>query len=422
MAWLALPDLNVGGKVRHANRKLMVAMCIDAGGNGTFLPFALVFYRLVTRLGIARIGLALTIAGIVALPVGPLVGRLTKRHNVFGFLVAGNLMQGAAFALYLLVHSFWTLTVVASLSTISGEGFWTASSVFVARAAEGAAISAWYSVQRVARNLGLGAGSLTVGLALSVVPNRHGVFVVVVVANSASFFVAAALLESWRRGEGLRAADFHVARGGEPAGRHSRPAGVWADRTFCRLVAVTFVATLGGLVAPLLWAIFIEDHLHMAGSVVGGMFALNCGLVVLLQVPFTRRFGGSRASRQLATALSLWAGMFAALAALVVAPRVVLAPALLAIAVVYTLAEMSLGPAMSTAQVASANPVAVGDYLGAYQATRTLTSVAAPVLLTGLLATAVALPWVTLAVLAAAGALLALGAPGEERPEPGGGE
>jgi MFS family permease len=102
------------------------AFLIDAVGTGMFIPFSLLFFLATTSLSLTRIGLALSIAALVRIPVTVAAGPLSDRFGPRPSIVGSQLLQAAGFAGYLFVHGFWYLVAAATLVQIGNSIFWVA--------------------------------------------------------------------------------------------------------------------------------------------------------------------------------------------------------------------------------------------------------------------------------------------------------
>lgn len=401
-SWSALPDT-------RGHRRLVLAMLMDAFGNGAFLPFALVFYLAQTSLSLDRIGVALTVSAALAIPVGPLLGRAADRVGVIPFLIAANLFQGVAFLAYPAISGFVTLTVLTAAAAVAGEAYWTGNAVLIATVSSGDETAKWFALQRMARNLGLGLGALVSGVALSGVADQHHVLLAVVVGNAMTYFASAALITSWRRQhrqlKPVPTADAEVVDQAAP------PVPVHRSLAFWAVAALTVIVTIGGMAPSLLWAIYMGSHLGMPPWTVGLMFALNTAMVVLLQLSATAWVARFALGAQLAAALVVWSASFVALAAMGMVPGRLWLPlmALVILTAAYTLGEIVLAPALGVLQIRNAPQDALGAYLGAYQAAFTTAAVLTPAILTVAAGADQRVPWLVLAALTACAIPLGLG-------------
>jgi MFS family permease len=80
-----------------------------------FLPFSLLFFLATTSLPLTRIGLALSAAALVRIPVTIAAGPLSDRFGPRAVIVASQLLQAAGFGGYLLVRGFWPLAVCEAI-------------------------------------------------------------------------------------------------------------------------------------------------------------------------------------------------------------------------------------------------------------------------------------------------------------------
>jgi MFS family permease len=97
------------------------AFFIDAPGTGMFLPFSLLFFLATTSLSLTRIGLGLSIAAVVRIPVTIVAGPLSDRFGPRTAIVSSQLLQAVGFVSYLFVHGFWQLVAAAVLiQAVSG--------------------------------------------------------------------------------------------------------------------------------------------------------------------------------------------------------------------------------------------------------------------------------------------------------------
>ncbi len=79
---------------RH--RRFVAAIVIDSIGTGVFVPVSMLYFLASTSLTLVQVGAALTTAGLLALPVGPLAGGLVDRYGARPVLQAANLAQALA--------------------------------------------------------------------------------------------------------------------------------------------------------------------------------------------------------------------------------------------------------------------------------------------------------------------------------------
>ena len=78
------------------HRRFVTAIAIDAVGSGVFMPVSVLYFLATTDLGLVQVGAALSLAALVALPAGPLLGGVVDRFGAKSVLLAGNALQGSA--------------------------------------------------------------------------------------------------------------------------------------------------------------------------------------------------------------------------------------------------------------------------------------------------------------------------------------
>jgi MFS family permease len=170
---------------------LVGAFFIDSAGTGMFLPFSLLFFLTTTSLPLPQIGLALSIAAVVRIPVTIVAGPLSDRFGPRAAIVTSQLLQAVGFTGYLFVHGFWSLVAAAVLVQTGNSIFWVAYAPLIfAIAAEGER-EHWFALTTALRTAGLAAGGVIAGATVAL--GGRGGFIGVAVANAASFVLAAFL-------------------------------------------------------------------------------------------------------------------------------------------------------------------------------------------------------------------------------------
>ncbi|WP_432488647.1 MFS transporter [Kineococcus sp. SYSU DK018] len=389
----AIPGGSRGGAV------LVAALAVDSLGNGLFLPLSLVFFLELTEVPLALLGVLLTAANALALPVPLWAGALADRVGALPVVVGAQALQAAGFLAHAHVDGpvgvFWAAALVA----VGVRFFW--SSVFTARAdhADGGgrwAADTWFSVANGARTAGLAGGGLVTGVVVA--DGRAGTYVVVAHAAATCFASAAVLIAAFVRAPrpaGARPVD-------RAGGRRGGYAALLRDRPFLALVGLNTVFALASVLLGLALPTVVREDLRAASWLTGAVLAGNALLVAVLSVPVGARLPRHRRTRVVALAAALWTAW--ALAMAVLGPGTPgLAVALAAATLLFTAAELLHAPA-STALAAAAAPAhARGRYLASFQYSFAFASIAAPAFFTTLFAVGTAAPWLVLAALSAAG-------------------
>jgi len=377
---------------------LLGAAVIDSVGSGFVYAFAVVFFLTRSDLSLAQVGLALTLAQLLVLPMPTLTGPLTDRWGARRVTVIANIVSASGFVGYLAASSFWEVVAAAFTVQVGVAAYWTAYSPLVAEAVPSSDLNRWFGMINAARNAGVGIGGAVSGLALATAGTS--VLDWLVAANVASYLLAAALVG------GRRTPAERVSRPASPGhplpARRPRAGGyraVLADRAFIVLVGINVVFVLGTLVWSVLLAVYVVDVLHERAWLAGALLALNTALIAGLQTLVVRGVERRRTTRVIAVAAIMNAVAFVAFWALGAAPSWVVVPGLVLAVGIYTVAEMLHSPALSALSVVLPPPELRGRYQALFQMSWTIGGAIGPALFTTLLAIDDALPWLLLCAL-----------------------
>ena len=376
------------------HRHFVAAIVIDSVGTGVFVPVSMLYFLATTSLTLVQVGAALTTAGLLALPAGPLVGGLVDRYGAKPVLQAANLAQALGFAGYLVAGQTWQIALCAWLNSAGRAVFFGCYGVTVTALAAPGQRERWFGLLGSVRNLGYALGGL---LSAAVTIGTHGGYAAIVVINALSYIAAFVLLQAVPNARPKPGQD---AAGGWPR--------VLRDRKYLSLVAHQLCFAISLFALNIAIPVYAVDVLGLPDWTAGAVFTLNTLMVGFGQGIVVRWLSGRIRSRVLVAGhacfaagylLFLAAGRMAALA--------------LAIAVVllgtgsYTLGEILGGPVTSTVAAESAPDALRGRYLALNQLAVTVAGAVAPVALSGLLSTGAAAIWLTLVGVSILGATLA---------------
>ncbi len=289
---MRLPGLDLP----RESRLLVFVGLVDAIGTGLYIAGFAVFFTRSAGLSVAEVGLGLTVAnacGLVALtPLGMLADRIGPRAAS----ILLHYWRGAGFVAFAFVHDFVAFLVVSCIVGIPTRAIDPISQMYVDRHIGRDLRVRVMSVLRVVYNIGFSVGGLLTTVILVV--GTRPAFLVIVLGNGATFFLAAILLARVP----LLADDppgRRTARGWPKSLRQGRYLAVTGLNAV--LVLNTTVLTLG---IPL----WVTTHTDAPAAVVGPLMVLNTVLVVLLQVRLSRGTdtteGGTRALRRSALAFA----------------------------------------------------------------------------------------------------------------------
>lgn len=376
----------------RSSRYFVAAFFVDSVGTGLFLAGAALFFTRAVGLSTAQVGAGLTAAGVCGLICSVPLGRAADRFGCRRTIVALYIWRGAGFLAYLLVRDFAGFVVVACLL---GAGEWTfapiVQTMVAATETPQSRVRTMAAVNAV-RNVGFALGALLATLAIAA--RSADAYRMLVLADAASFFVAAAALS--RVVVPVTPAERRTGRRRwlrDIPGRHLLLAS-------CN--GVLFLHTVVLTVALPLW---IVSRTHAPTALVGVVVIVNTVLAAALGVSLSRRAEGAGAG----AARQHWAGWCLAAACLLVAVTEGLSgplacAALVAAAVALTLGEVWQSVGSLGLSYALAPERDRGYHLSVYRLGEPCAAIAGPALLTGAVLGAGSVGWVCLGcVFAAAG-------------------
>lgn len=371
---------------------LIAALAIDSLGHGLFLPLSLVYFTELTPVPLAVLGVLLSVANAITLPIPVWAGAIADRIGPLPVVVAAQVMQAVGFLAYAWVSGPVGIFLAASLVALGVRFFWSTIFTAVADYADNSASprgrDTWYAIGNGARTAGLAAGGLLTGVVVA--DGREAAFRAVAYGAAVCFAVAAVMIAAFvRTGEarGERSAESAPASGYMELVR---------DRPFLGLICLNTVYALStlmlGLALPTVVLSGIQGPAWLTASILAG----NAILIAVLSAPIARRLAGRRRTRTLIGAAVLWTGWCLIMAALVPGQLWWAIPALLVATLLFTAAELMHAP-VSNGLAASMAPVqARGRYLAVFQYSFTLASIAAPAFFGALYELDHAAPWLAL--------------------------
>ncbi|MDI3402225.1 MFS transporter [Streptomyces cavernicola] len=393
---------------RPVRRRLIAASLVGSLGDGVYVPLTMLFVHALTGLSLTAIGAGLTLAGLCALAVMPVVGVVIDRFGAKRAAIGALALRAVGFAAYPFTGSYAAFLAVALLVAV---GAWAASpsqQALIGEIAQGAERDRLLAWDRSLRNAGMGAGSLAAA-GLLALDGSTG-FTAAAFSLAALFVIAAVLVSRIPipASTPLPATPVGDEGKGAERGCEGRPEGyrrVLADRPYLLITAANFLIAFGYTAQAMALPVFLTRDVGLPEALAGVVFAVNTALVALLGVPVARLTLRGRRPRTAALGAGVFALSFAAFALL---PRFVSGPhavfAVLAVAVLYTAGELvHSGPAQSLSVQAAPDHLR-GRYLSVYQLSWSLCRTVAPLLLGLLLDVGPWQLWTVLALIVLTGA------------------
>ena len=285
-----------GLDVPRQSRLLVFVGLVDAIGTGLYIAGFAVFFTRSAGLSAAEVGIGLTVANACGLVTLTPLGMLADRIGPRAASILLHYWRAVGFVAFAFVHDFVTFLVVSCFVGIPTRAIEPISQMYVDRHIGPDLRMRVLSVMRVVYNIGFAVGGLLTTVILVV--GTRPAFLVIVLGNGATFFLAAILL--------VRVPlladdppDRRTARGWPRSLRQGRYLIVTGLNAV--LILHTTVLTLG---IPL----WVATRTDAPAAVVGPLMVLNTALVILLQVRLSRdtdtREGGVRALRRSSLALT----------------------------------------------------------------------------------------------------------------------
>jgi MFS family permease len=348
---LGLPNL-------RGTRSFVVATFIDFLGTGLFLPFSLLYFTRAVGLPLPAVGLALSIAMAMTLPLVPVTGLLVDRFGTKRVVLLAQVLQGAGFLGYLVVRNVPMLLGMALLTAVGQRLFWSTYFTLLAGVVVGANALLGYHL--------------------------------VVIADALSFFLAAGLLLF-----GVRVTTPQRSDSPQRSG-YKR---ILRDRAFLVLVAANVIFALCSLMLGIGVPVYVAGALHAPLWVIGTLMALSTALIAILQTVIVRLLEPYRRTRALILTGWLWCAWCGLLALALLMPRALLIPFLFLVTCVYALAELIHDPTSNALAADIGQESLRGRYLALFQLSWSVAGLIAPGLFAVLFTLHPVLPWLVMAAL-----------------------
>jgi MFS family permease len=263
-------------------RRLSTQSVLSAFGDGVFLTGSAVFFTQIVGLSAARVGLGLTVAGVVTFLVAVPLGKLSDRFGAKRVWAVSSLIEAVLYLGWLAVGGmvgFLTVMVAVQVVTTASRAARNAYRFDVFPREERVSSNAYF---RAARNVGYTLGALVAGLALAT--NSDSVVRMVPAVTAALLLLNATLVSRLPRR--IEHADdespLEAALDGQGRGSALRNRG-YVLMSICGGVLSTHQVLLN-VVIPL-WLVEETDAPRV---LLAWLFGTNTVMAVLLQVAAAR--------------------------------------------------------------------------------------------------------------------------------------
>ncbi|WP_395298070.1 MFS transporter [Kitasatospora hibisci] len=250
-------------------RALIAATFVNRVGNGLFNTASVLYFTLVVHLPAARVGVGLTIAGLVGLLAGIPAGNLADRYGPRTVWLTALTVQAVTMTAFVLIDDWVTFTLLATLDRLAATAAGAAGGALIARAG-GERPAAFRAKLRTFVNLGVVLGTL--GAAFALAADTRTAYTALIVANAASFACAGLLAL-------VGVPDYPPLPRPE---EHHRWA-VLTDRPYVSFVALYGAMGLQYQTVSLLLPVWLSAHTDAPRWTVAAVYAVNSGVCVLFQ-------------------------------------------------------------------------------------------------------------------------------------------
>jgi MFS family permease len=151
-----------------AKRTMSLSTLINTFGNGLFMTVEVIYFTLIVGLSPAKVALALSIAGGVALSVSVPAGHLSDRIGPRDIAAAAMVLEGALMFTLLSVYTYLPFLIVNIGMGILGNISQTMRMATIAKLGEGEERVEIRAYQRAVTNFGISLGTVFAGIALAI--------------------------------------------------------------------------------------------------------------------------------------------------------------------------------------------------------------------------------------------------------------
>ena len=284
-------------------RALLAANFVSVLGSGLTLPFLLIYLHQVRGISLGVSGLLIGGTSIVSIPIGPATGMLVDRIGPRIVSASALVFESLGTLGLILVHSPVSALPVMVIYGIANGATWPSwNALFAVLVADEHLRPRVFARSFQLLNLGLGIGAVVAGSLVHV--SDPGSFVRIYLIDGFTYAaVVGALIVMPSRVFARPLASAHAAPEHPKGGYRA----VFADRRFVRYLVATALMMFAGYAAVQTGFVgYATSVIHAGPSVIVWAFAVNTGMIVVLQ-PFALRLVG-RMRRS--SALSLCAALF----------------------------------------------------------------------------------------------------------------
>lgn len=371
---------------------LIGALVIDSVGNGLFLSLSLVFFTRLTDVSLGLLGVLISIANAITLPIPVWVGVLVDRLGALPLVIGAQVMQSLGYLAYSWVTEPVGILLAMSVVAVGVRFFWSSIFTAVADYADGSSSTmgknSWFAWANMTQTAGLGLGGLVTGVVIA--DGRDTAYRAIACGAAGCFAAAATAITVF-----VRAPRHQQDVGHGSAGYGS----MLRDHSFLVLTGINTVFAMTSKMLVFALPTFVRAGLGGPSWLTSAILVGNTALVSVLAAPVVKRLVPYRRTRVIMAAAALWAVWCFLFSGLVPGQLAWVIPVLIGATLLFTLAEVMHAP-VSMALATAIAPTAIrGRYLAAFQYSFTAAGIIAPSFFTTLFDIHRALPWAALGLI-----------------------
>ncbi len=281
-------------------KALLFAMLVNAIGYGLISPFLGVYLRKNAGLSLSRMGIVLAVLGISQVIATPISGACSDRFGPRIVAMISTVVSAIGYIAFLGVHTFYAAILAAAIAGFGDGGFRSPMGAMLASLTTGGERTTVFAVNRIALNVGSGAGVAIGGLIA--VASRPSSYRILFVGNAVTYLLFGVVVAALRIPRALQVPDHHP----QPSFRL-----LFANRWFMQLIILDLVTALAFAAGFELLPVHAVDRLGLSNKTFGVMFAFSCVAVALAQLPMVKFMRGRIRMRAYTIMHVLFAGLVA---------------------------------------------------------------------------------------------------------------
>lgn len=365
---------------------LIAASTVSMVGWGTVLPYQYAYAAQTRGWGSLVAASAASLFSVGALVAAPFAGRLSDAMPPARVAVAAKVLSAVATGAMVLAATPWTFLLAMTVFGVGIAAAVPAQSVLVLRLVGASSRRTVFALQFTGQSVGMALGAFAAG---SVVDLHRTDGMVPAFAAAAAGFVLSALLVAWAARPGAGAADLEAQPAAAP-GLASEAAARGGSRHAVRLILATPTLRWAAVVTVALALGFYAQFesglpayamtvLDVSPQTVGTASAVNCLVIVALQMLVVRLTARKPGASLLVVVGSIWVLSWGLLALAAAVPAMAGSMFIVAFGV-FAVGETMYSPVLSPLTASLAPAGMVGTMLGLFAALQTGVSAAGPML------------------------------------------